>query len=92
MNARMLLFADFGKGPKCRRVLSVMEADEARNGRKTLRSVFGARRWWLVECESAAAGREIIAQSHMPADKAYATGNLGRILDSGTNLPKGRRI
>ena len=53
-------------------------------------------RWWLVECESAAAGRRIIAAHadlHEPIDHTlygklplYQNGVLvGRILDSGTN-------
>lgn len=43
-----------------------------------------AARWWLVECENAAAGRRTIALQSAPVGASVsADGPVGRILDSG---------
>ena len=90
---RTYLFADFGKGPRVAacRPNSIMDATNAGETRReqwiarTVRHYTKAadcRRWWLVECDSADAGRAIIAR----AEVGMWHGGIvreGRILDSG---------
>jgi len=67
---RVLLFADFGKGPRyvCRMTrggtIAMARASDTwfTWGANTKDPRPTARRWWLVECESAEAGRAIIAE------------------------------
>ena len=73
---RTYLFADFGKGPR------VCTAAARRQAIVDGIGPSAARRWWLVECDSADAGRAIIAR----AEVGMWHGGIvreGRILDSG---------
>jgi len=85
---RVLLFADFGEGPNCygepRQDRGVNTPWALMNDRQRAAQQ-DARRWWLVECESAAAGRKVIRWSSYAAIPTRFGKPLGRILDSGTN-------
>lgn len=104
---RVLLFADFGKGPKQVARFHTLSANRERRELFTFggltywapagalgfyrKVMTDARRWWLVECKSAAAVRELIRILDMERRAANTYGaphgidhaHLGRILDSG---------
>jgi len=96
MSARVLLFADFGKGPKVKgkcewHVWDTMlkrplpkpilyVSPVARAAQRT------ALAWWIVECEDAAAGRRVIERSRQITERVYSGVKLlGRIIENGTN-------
>lgn len=95
MSARVLLFADFGDGPQ---LVSNCRDERTARDRMTWKvygtgetSTSAAFRWYLVECESAAAGRKAIEQytnwnanAGLPSPLPRQFGP-GRILDSGPN-------
>jgi len=96
--SRVLLFADFGQGLRyvCRMTQARASDTWFTWGANTKDPRPTARRWWLVECESAEAGRAAIkaferplkdyeSPSVLPCAVKSASGIVGRILDSGTN-------
>ena len=96
---RIYLFADFGKGPRVadrNGQIHGAGATVVLEGEPRYRMLKDARRWWLVECESADAGRRIIHAAHVIGGGraiGFACNGMdlkdgkvaltGRILDSG---------
>lgn len=83
MSTRTYLFADFGRGPVCfaraERVGNGFTHDAGRASRRLPK----ACRWWVVECESADAGRRVIAASSGLLRPTWELDGVGRVLASG---------
>lgn len=83
MSARVYLMADFGKGP----IKRVNCSDPVLGGMLARCAKAEARRWWLVEAESARAARTIIAEAGTSRERVQVMMGphliAGRILDSG---------
>jgi len=91
MSASVLLFADFGNGP--RSFGNVGDDGPACGTSRQHRAWRTARRWWLVECENAEHGRDLI-DAAMCGDSRDERGHkisaadrlkTGRILASGAS-------
>lgn len=94
--SRVYLFADFGKGPRCYLPVRTIPAGEPlSNGDidhetdtyeptpRQDRARSTARRWWLVECESAEHGRAIIRDRYIDDYPGRRAECERAILDSG---------
>lgn len=98
--SRVLLFADFGKGPVCvgrfqhyhrDKTSALLASRPGSHADATLSRTNDSRAWWLVVCENAETGRDLIARAWAatdPARRVYPFVNdgpapLGRILDWG---------
>lgn len=103
--ARVYLFADFGKGPRCywrgighpldERTAGAHRDLPTDNVIAILGNASEARTWWLVECETASDGRKIIAGERQPIPAGGACAKCGRLwnvrnADGCPDCPAGR--